>query len=275
MNRELAISAEEEIAEIKRKHREICEAPRRLLATAIEIGQWFIVQHEKIEHGEWLPWLRENFPDISERTVQRYALLAENREFLEWKYDTASFLDSPSITASLREIKALEKEDMHDDPPELEAGRPEERDKVVVRFPSAEAAPEKSAPTAPAADDESADDPAKTLKKFTKALAKEIGAVIDRHKHDWGFMVSYGPAEVGKVEEVIETECGWRETAIVDRGRITINFYRERNARRERIERPAARKALISAGPVSEHPFLDRLERARTNSRKEEEETGV
>jgi hypothetical protein len=114
----------------------------------------------------------------------------------------------------------------------------------------------------------SSDDPAKTLKKFTTALLEEIAAITNRHRHDWTFAIRSG-FTVGEVEEVDETECGWRCTAIVDRGEITVHFYRERNARRERIERPAARKALISAGPVSEHHFLDQLERARTNSKKE------
>jgi hypothetical protein len=108
-----------------------------------------------------------------------------------------------------------------------------------------------------------------TIQNLTKALAKEFGPILRNRGLDSAITFSWTK---GEVEEVIETECGWRYTAIVDRGEITINFSRSQNERCERIENPAARKALISAGPVSDHgSFLDQLERVKTNSQKEAE----
>jgi hypothetical protein len=86
MNKKLALVEEKEIAEIKRKHESIFNATRTVLTTAIEVGEWFIVQREKIEHGEWIPWLLKNFPEINARTIQRYILRAENKGLLETKF---------------------------------------------------------------------------------------------------------------------------------------------------------------------------------------------
>jgi hypothetical protein len=122
MNKKLALVEETEIAEIKRKHESIFNATRILLAAAIEVGEWFEVQHKKIEHGDWLPWLSKNFPEITARTIQRYVLLARNKELLETKFQIRheSFLEWPSIRTALREIEAS-KDKPKDPEPEQEA----------------------------------------------------------------------------------------------------------------------------------------------------------
>jgi hypothetical protein len=47
---------------------------------------------EKVGHGNWLPWLRENCPVISERTVRLYMQLARNRATIEAKSATVADL---------------------------------------------------------------------------------------------------------------------------------------------------------------------------------------
>jgi 16S rRNA G966 N2-methylase RsmD len=49
------------------------------LAHAIEAGQLLRQAKGDVDHGEWLPWLAANCPDISERLAQRYIQIA--REF--------------------------------------------------------------------------------------------------------------------------------------------------------------------------------------------------
>jgi len=147
VNRALALSAE--VAEIRRKHQSICNAPRILLTSAIEVGEWFNVQREKIEHGGWLPWISENFPEITVRTIQKYILLAKNKELVEAKFknETGSFLESPSIRDALREIDSRKKDkedkeerdsrprkDAYDEPIEAEAATPDEGDDVAFPF---------------------------------------------------------------------------------------------------------------------------------------------
>jgi len=125
MNKKLALVEETEIAEIKRKHESIFNATQTVLASAIEVGEWFLVQHERIEHGDWIPWLSKNFPEITTRTIQRYILLAKNKEFLETKFQirpAESFLEWPSIRNALRETEASKPKPKHPDPePEAEA----------------------------------------------------------------------------------------------------------------------------------------------------------
>jgi len=72
------------------------------------------------------------------------------------------------------------------------------------------------------------------IKKVAKALVEEFSAII--YRRGLGCAISFRSTK-GEVDDVIETECGWRITAIVDRGEITVNFYRERNRHDERINR--------------------------------------
>jgi len=79
------------------------------------------------------------------------------------------------------------------------------------------------------------DDSEMTIKQFnklTKALVEEFATIL--HRRGLGCGITFSSAK-SEVEEVTETECGWRETAMRIRGKITINFYRERNRRSERI----------------------------------------
>jgi hypothetical protein len=56
---------------LKQLVRKIRAALRRETTNKIEIGQFLIESREHLEHGEWLPWLEQNF-NLSERTAQRY-----------------------------------------------------------------------------------------------------------------------------------------------------------------------------------------------------------
>jgi len=62
----------------------------------IEIGKLLIESREYLEHGEWLPWLAENF-DLSARTAQRYVAVGEYVA-RKGKNDTVSHFANLSAT---------------------------------------------------------------------------------------------------------------------------------------------------------------------------------
>jgi Protein of unknown function (DUF3102) len=67
---------------IKVGHSAVIEAKKNIVRKAVEVGGWLNEAKAKVEHGEWLPWLKANC-QISERTAQRYMHLADAKEHLE------------------------------------------------------------------------------------------------------------------------------------------------------------------------------------------------
>lgn len=64
---------EEELAEwINKGHAAIKMAVRRLAIHVAQVGAWLVAAKQKCQHGEWLEWLGENCPEISQPTVWRY-----------------------------------------------------------------------------------------------------------------------------------------------------------------------------------------------------------
>ena len=69
-------------AQIVRAHQEAQQASETSIEKAIEAGEALIEAKEQVKHGEWLPWLKANCPDMSQRTVQRYMRIAKNKDTL-------------------------------------------------------------------------------------------------------------------------------------------------------------------------------------------------
>jgi hypothetical protein len=78
-------------AQVKAQHEASVAASKRVVEHAMVAGDLLIEAKAQLEHGEWLPWLRDQC-GISARTAQRYVRLAENRSVIEAKYDTVSYL---------------------------------------------------------------------------------------------------------------------------------------------------------------------------------------
>ena len=68
---------------INAEHQACHAAVTKGLEHALEVGRLLLEAKAGLAHGEWLPWLKENCPDISERSTQRYMRLADNRGALE------------------------------------------------------------------------------------------------------------------------------------------------------------------------------------------------
>ena len=66
-------------AEIMRAHAEARRAAHMSLVHAIEAGEALLEAKEQMNHGEWLPWLRDNC-EMSESTAQVYMRLAKYKD---------------------------------------------------------------------------------------------------------------------------------------------------------------------------------------------------
>ncbi len=47
-------------------------AVRRLAIHVAQVGAWLVAAKDKCQHGEWLDWLAEYCPEISQRTAYNY-----------------------------------------------------------------------------------------------------------------------------------------------------------------------------------------------------------
>jgi len=70
--------------EILLAHEEIKEASKNILEKACEIGRkLYTLKKYHIKHGKWLPYLKRELPELSERTCQVYMLVYEHQD--KWK----------------------------------------------------------------------------------------------------------------------------------------------------------------------------------------------
>lgn len=86
-----------ELADIaNREHRLVIEAVGSMVEHATRAGDALIAAKVKVRHGDWLPWLADNF-DASERTAQVYMQIASNPQI-------SADLVEPSIQKVLKAI---------------------------------------------------------------------------------------------------------------------------------------------------------------------------
>jgi hypothetical protein len=85
--------------QLKQLARDANDAHRRGLNSAkATMEEWFtagralLKAKAMLDHGQWLPWLKENCPNISERQAQRYMKLAEREADIRAKSDMVSDL---------------------------------------------------------------------------------------------------------------------------------------------------------------------------------------
>ena len=67
---------------IRTEHTAVSTALNQSLAHAMAAGDALIEAKEKVQHGQWLPWLKDNCA-ISDRTAQLYMRVAKNRAEIE------------------------------------------------------------------------------------------------------------------------------------------------------------------------------------------------
>jgi hypothetical protein len=81
-----AILAAHENAE--NANRQSKKSGREAIATDIEAGQNLCQAKERVGHGNWLNWLKQNCTAITERTAQRYMTLAKSDRVSDLKQCT-------------------------------------------------------------------------------------------------------------------------------------------------------------------------------------------
>jgi hypothetical protein len=64
-------------AEIRKAHADVHDAAKTAAQRAIDAGHALIEAKELVQHGQWLPWLRENCA-LAERTAQLYMKIAKS-----------------------------------------------------------------------------------------------------------------------------------------------------------------------------------------------------
>lgn len=72
----LAVKLNDLAARIVREHAAVAEALTAGLLHAREAGKLLLQAKEMVPHGDWLPWLRGNCPEVSKRTAQGYMRVA-------------------------------------------------------------------------------------------------------------------------------------------------------------------------------------------------------
>lgn len=117
-------------AKINAEHRACEEAARSAVDRGIRCGEMLAGVKASLGHGEWLPWLEENFQGTT-RTAQTYMRLAANKAELEAKCEARSHL---SIREATRVIAPTAKPSEHPAPAPAatlspqDAGRRRERE---------------------------------------------------------------------------------------------------------------------------------------------------
>src|SRR5262245_29321870 len=103
------ITIERDLPELARRineeHRAAGQALRAGLTHARNAGELLLEAKEKVRHGEWLPWLRDNC-EVAERTAQTYMQVARNWPELESKAQRVadlSFRDGVRLLAQAKE----------------------------------------------------------------------------------------------------------------------------------------------------------------------------
>jgi hypothetical protein len=100
------------------------KAWRDALGHAIAAGEKLIEAKSLVKHGEWLPWLRENFPG-GERTAQNYMKLAAN---------APRVADLPTVREAVALLAAPKQPHPVDVDADDEAIEREARARVVARW---------------------------------------------------------------------------------------------------------------------------------------------
>lgn len=76
---QLELSVAEQINSLHKQASEMAESAKgkinEAVALVVECGRLMREQKKRVGHGEWLPWLSKNCPDITERTAQKYMSL--------------------------------------------------------------------------------------------------------------------------------------------------------------------------------------------------------
>ncbi len=134
---------------------------------AIRAGEGLMEAKGRLDHGQWLPWLKANVSGVSERSAQRYMQLAQNRH---------TVADLPSVRAALALIA----------PPRQPAHPVVDAELSASPRPAVDGpAPPEPTATHPAAFEERAPAPAAPTIAQARKLAREVVRYHDDYERSW------------------------------------------------------------------------------------------
>ena len=85
-------------------HQGLQVAIRRLAGHVAQVGAWLTAAKDKCQHGEWLPWLADNCPEITRRTATRYMVIYQR---ITLNGTLMSHLDAVNKMSTTQAYKAL------------------------------------------------------------------------------------------------------------------------------------------------------------------------
>lgn len=100
-------------------HSLIVNAPKIVLGHAITAGEALNLAKDRAGNGNWLKWLEDNCPEISDRTAERYMKLANGKTQLEKKLDQSIFDTMSNLTIN-EALRLLEEGQQPEQQPEAQ-----------------------------------------------------------------------------------------------------------------------------------------------------------
>jgi len=82
------------------------EIATKNIGRALKCGELLTVQKEKLEHGEWIPWIKENLV-FNERQAQKYMQLYNQRKEVK-ELTNANYNSYLQIDATLKKLRGNE-----------------------------------------------------------------------------------------------------------------------------------------------------------------------
>lgn len=104
---------------INNEHAAAIGAAHSAVQRARQAGELLLEAKARCFHGAWLPWLRDNCPDIAERTAQAYMRLARGHLA---DPEHAARLEAQTVREALAELAAPKSATAADLPPALRSG---------------------------------------------------------------------------------------------------------------------------------------------------------
>jgi hypothetical protein len=95
-------SLDELRSQINSNHQQALRLANASVEYALKCGQGLFDAKQRLLHGQWLPWVEKNCPEVSVRQTQKYMRLAEN-----WTLIKAAREDCPEEISSLNGALAL------------------------------------------------------------------------------------------------------------------------------------------------------------------------
>jgi hypothetical protein len=102
--------------QINQEHASCVEAFKATLTHARHAGELLISAKAQVRHGEWLPWLKDNCPQVSDRTARNYMRIAREWEAIPAEVDGIKDALAALSPAKTETVANLTRQPWEEDP---------------------------------------------------------------------------------------------------------------------------------------------------------------